>query len=444
MLLFGFMASMLLLGMLLRAKIKFFQVFLIPSCFLGGIVGLVLISMKVVNASTSLLETFAYHLFNISCISIGLTASEEQTNQTVEGNPIKGPLWMAIVSGVTMSLQGIVGGGFVLLFNEFGSGLYSTFGFLAPLGFTQGPGQALSIGKVWEEFGFQHAATIGLTFATLGFVFAFFFGVPLVNYGIRKGYSTNSPSGLSRDVMTGVIGKDGKKESAGELTIHSGNADTLAFHAALIGLVYLVTYLFVWIIGHLFSPDVAKSLWGFFFFLGIVFALLLKTLVGKIGLGYMLNPGVQRRITGWSVDFLIIATIMAIQAVIVWDYFIPILVISLTCGILTLLIVVYLGRRIWSYNLERTVGIFGLTTGNAATGLLLVRIADPEFRTPVALELVVQALFAVPFVLSCMILMHAPIWWKWSIENVIMMYGGVLLLSLALLKILKLWSVRKF
>ncbi len=64
-LLFGFMAIMLLVGMFLRASLNFFQKYLIPSCFIGGILGLILISTGAVHASTSLLETFAYHLFII-------------------------------------------------------------------------------------------------------------------------------------------------------------------------------------------------------------------------------------------------------------------------------------------------------------------------------------------------------------------------------------------
>ncbi len=444
-LLFGFMAAMLVAGMILRARIKLFQQFLIPSCFLGGLIGLVLISTGLVKASTSLLENYAYHLFNISFISLGLTAPEKEGGRVTEKNPVKGPVWMALVSGVTMSMQGIVGGLFILFFNAVGwFNLFPTFGFFAPLGFTQGPGQALSIGKVWEGFGFHHAATIGLTFASIGFAFAFFVGVPLVNWGIRKGFATQAPKSLSKDILQGVMGKESEKESAGDLTIHSGNADTLAFHTALIGIVYIITYLLVQGMELLVPADVAKSLWAFFFFFGILVALPIRILVVKAGFGHILSSGVQRRITGWSVDFLIISTIMAIQAVIVWQYIVPIFSIALVCGVLTIFLVMFLGRRIWSYNLERTIGIYGLTTGNASSGLLLLRIADPEFRTPVALELGLQAVFASPIVLSYMILIHAPIWWNWSVELVIAIFAGAFILSFFLLWIFRLLGPRKF
>jgi len=447
-LVFGFMAIMLLVGMVLRAKIKFFQKFLIPSCFLGGTLGLILISTGLVEASTNLLESYAYHLFIISFISLGLTATLKKSSThdvPSDRNPVKGSLWMAFVSGVAMAMQAVIGTLFVFLFNAFGSDLHPTFGFLSPLGFTQGPGQALSVGKVWEGFGFAHAATLGLSFAVFGFAFSFFVGVPLVNWGIRKGYSALVPKSISKEILTGVIDKDTTvKESAGSLTTHSGNADTLAFHAALVGLVYVLTYLLIKAIGVFISEGVAQSLWAFFFFFGVVIALLVKYIVGKIGLGYLLDPGVQRRITGWSIDFLIIATIMAIQLVIVWEYIVPIVVISLVSGIATTLVVFYIGRRTWSYSLERTVGIYGITTGNVSTGLLLLRIADPEFETPVALELGMQALFAAPFVLSYMILMHAPFWWNWSIGLLLAIYAGAMILSLILLKLFKMFGERKF
>ncbi|MGM0651973.1 MAG: sodium/glutamate symporter [Bacillota bacterium] len=443
-LVFGFMAIMLLLGMLLRSTIKFFQTFLIPSCFIGGIAGLVLVSTGLVGVSTDLLETFAYHLFIISFISLGLTTNFKKDSQFSVISPVRGSLWMGFVSGVVMAMQAIIGALFVFLFNTTGFELHPTFGFLSPLGFTQGPGQALSIGRVWQEFGFENAATLGLSFAVFGFAFAFFVGVPLVNWGIRKGYSAEAPKELPRDFLTGITQKDAEKKTAGALTTHSGSTDVLAFHVALVGLVYVLTYLLVLAINHFTSVDAAQSMWGFFFFFGILVAIFLKFLITRLGLDYLLDPGIQRRITGWSVDFLIIATVMAIQVVVVWDYILPIVVISMFSGVLTTIVVISLGRRTWAYSLERTAGIYGITTGNASTGLLLLRISDPEFKTPVGIELGVQAIFSAPFVLSYMMLMHAPFWWGWSIELVTLIYAGLMILSLILLKLFKFLGPRKF
>ncbi len=132
-----------------------------------------------------------------------------------------------------------------MLFSLFGMHLFPTFGFLVPLGFNGGPGQALSFGRIWETVGFSHAATIGLGFAGVGYFFAFFVGVPLVNHWIRKGPMAQRAGSLPHDFVVGITAQGQKRESAGTLTIHSGNADTLAFQAALVGFIYVLTYLLV-------------------------------------------------------------------------------------------------------------------------------------------------------------------------------------------------------
>ena len=76
-LLFGFLSIMLLIGVLLRARVSFFQRFLFPSCLMGGLVGMILVNSGLIPVSASNFETFAYHFFNISFISIGLTRDHE-------------------------------------------------------------------------------------------------------------------------------------------------------------------------------------------------------------------------------------------------------------------------------------------------------------------------------------------------------------------------------
>ncbi|MEA3223820.1 MAG: hypothetical protein U9P49_11745 [Thermodesulfobacteriota bacterium] len=441
---FGYLAIFLLAGVFLRARLKFFQHFLIPSCLIGGILGLILISTDVIHLPTSLLETLAYHFFNISFISVGLTYTGGEKKTAGGGKDlVKGPLWMALIEGVTISTQAIIGGLFVILLGIFGLKLFPTFGFLAPLGFTEGPGQALSIGKVWEGFGFAHAATIGLTFAAIGFLFAFFVGVPIVNHGIRKGRATQTPRGLSQDFLAGIIPKDQEKEPAGKLTMHSGNIDTLAFHVALVGLVYILTYALVAGMGRIMSPEIAKMLWGFFFFFGMVIALIVRWFMGKIGIVHLIDPGLQRRITGWAVDFLIVSTVTAVQMVVVWEYILPISLIAITNGIITTLVVVYFGDRIWSYNLERTVAIYGTVTGTVSSGLLLLRIADPEFKTTVAVELGLMLIFIAPIILGSMLLVSAPVLWGWSLGLTLAIFFGILVLSLILMKAFRLWGPRR-
>ena len=40
---------------------------------------------------------------------------------------------------------------------------------------------------------------------------------------------------------------------------------------------------------------------------------------------------------------------------------------ALACGIATTLLTVYLGKRLWAYNLERMVAIYGVVTGTVSS-----------------------------------------------------------------------------
>jgi ESS family glutamate:Na+ symporter len=435
MLVFAFLSALLLAGVGLRARVGFFQHFLVPSCLIGGLMGLVLMHSGLLNLETTTVEAVAYHFFNISFISVGLTRNDNGNDQAGKSGMLKGPAWMALMQGLTFPMQAALGGVLVILLGWFGVGLFPTFGFLVPLGFNEGPGQALSIGKVWEGAGFADAATIGLTFAAVGYFCAFFIGVPLVNRGIRMGRATFGPRQLPRDFLTGIL--NGKAtESAGRLTLHSGNAETLAFQAALVGGVYGLTTLAVVAIGWFLPADVSRMLWGFFFFFGLGMALMVKWVMTRLNIDRLADAGMQRRITGFSVDYLIVATVAAIQLNIVWDYWLPISMMALVNGVLTTLLVVYFGRRLPAYSLERTAAIFGVVTGTVSCGLLLLRIVDPDFKTPVAYEIAVMNVFALPVVGGCTVLVNGPLWWHWPLWAAILVFAGIAAAALMLMKLL--------
>ena len=436
MLVFAFLSAMLLVGVALRARVGCLQKFLFPSCLIGGVVGLACLHSGMLNIDIPTVEAMAYHFFNISFISVGLTPDEKLPGSDRRGQKLRGAGWMALMQGMTFPLQAVLSGLIVILLGLAGRELFPTFGFLVPLGFNEGPGQALSIGKVWESLGFAHAATIGLTFAAAGYFCSFFVGVPLVNRGIRRGQTACGPQQLPRDFITGILPRQATNASAGRLTLHSGNAETLAFQIALVGIAYGITYGLVRFLGGLMPPDAAAILWGFFFFFGLGVALMIKTGMQRLGVDHLVDGGIQRRITGWSVDYLIVATVAAIQLKIVWQYWMPISVIALANGILTTLLVVWCGRRLDAFALERTVAIYGTVTGTVSCGLLLLRITDPDFRTPVAMEIALMNVMVLPIVGGCTLLVNAPLWWGWSLGLTITVFAAIFGVSLSLLCLL--------
>ena len=444
MLIISSLAVFLLLGVILRSTIPFFQKFLIPSCLIGGFIVMILRNLQILDISHTTLETLVYHLFNLSFISVGLTPSIRLSVGKKRKSRIDGALGMGLIQGVVFPLQAIIGGTLTMLFISLGSDVFPTFGFFAPLGFVEGPGQALSMGQTWEQIAatiYTNATTVGITFAAIGFFFSFFVGVPLVNWGIRKGLSKETPKILPSDFIRGIISKDHKKIPAGYETTHSANIDALSFHFSLVGLTYLITYGFVYLLTDFLPTDIAKMVWGFFFFFGIVFALLVRGVMAKLDIGFLIDREIQKRITGWSVDFLLVATISAIEIAIVWKFLLPMSIISIVVGTISLFVIVYLGKRIWrEFAFERTVGIYGTCTGTVPSGLLLVRILDPDFQTPAAIDLGLTSIFAAPFILGGMLLVNAPVLWDWSVEQTLLVFVVMMVIALLLMKIFRLWG----
>ena len=82
MLIFGSLSILLLLGLLLRAKIKFFQNFFVPACIIAGVLGLIFreigVFLNLIPEGVLILETTVYHIFNITFISLGLTSRDKK------------------------------------------------------------------------------------------------------------------------------------------------------------------------------------------------------------------------------------------------------------------------------------------------------------------------------------------------------------------------------
>ena len=185
-------------------------------------------------------------------------------------------------------------------------------------------------------------------------------------------------------------------------------------------------------------------LWGFFFFFGLGISILVRKMMDLLQVGYLIDSGLQKRITGWSVDYLIVATIPAIQIAVVWQFVLPISFIALVNGLLTTLLILFLGRRLLSENLERMVAIFGVVTGTVSCGLLLLRIVDPEFKTSVAIELAMMNIFVLPILFPCLLLVNAPVLWGWSFELTLLTFAGIAIISFILMKVLKLIDTPQF
>lgn len=410
----GIISCSLLLAALIRARVRFFQRFLIPAPILGGIFMMLFYNYVAPKwgLSNQYLGELVYHLLNISFISMLLRVTGKQKDG-LKAKRMLGENTTAVMSQYGLQcFFGLLAT--ALLIAVYDKDLFPAIGFTLTLGFELGPGQAYSIGMVWENMGFTGGSSVGLTMAAIGFLVGSFGGVILVNQGIKRGWiGKEYLSKISKkSVRTGFFSRIESERPIGSYLSTDGESlDTLTYHVALTMATYLISWGFLsglTALLHLIGPmgdDLAESLWGINFIFSAFSALAVKMVLKAFKVETTIDNGTCNRISGLAVDLTVSSSLGAISLVAVQGYWLPILVlvvigIGLTCFLLPW----YCSRLYDDHAFSRTLVIYGTATGTLPTGLALLRMVDPEFETPVATDYLYSVgivfVLAIPIILS--------------------------------------------
>ncbi|KAF1076344.1 sodium/glutamate symporter [Halodesulfovibrio sp. MK-HDV] len=406
----GVIGAMLLVGIFIRANIKIFQQYLVPAAILGGIAGFILVNSGMGDLSSESFLPFTMHAFNISFMSLCLTTSTSSKSSRKEY--LRGSMWMTLIWTASFALQAAAGAAAIWGYNLFSPNfLDPAYGFLVTHGFTQGPGQGLAIGGMWENnFGLADTRVLGLIYANIGFIVAFIMGVPVARWVVGKNFNTNKKAKITEEFLRGIY-TDKKKHAIGHETTHPSNIDTLAVHVAILGVAYFITYHWLsWAVPNLKDvPGIGTMCsWGFFFLHGLVVCLIIRFIMTKLGCVHLLDSGVQKHITSLSVDVMLVASFMSVKLSILTAYIVPILLVCIAATTVTFILIWTCGRKLKHLGPERMITQFGCCCGATANGLLLLRIVDPDYSTSVSMEL---AFFNVAIVVATfpMLCLLAPI-----------------------------------
>ncbi len=407
----GILSAALLLGSYIRSKVKFFQKYLIPNALTAGFILLIFYNFIAPRFAleTVTLGVLVYHLLNLSFIAMTLRKSPK-ASQAMRKRIF--PTAIGVLS--QYAIQCVVGLLVtILLINTVMPDLFPAIGFCLPLGFVLGPGQAFTIGSGWEALGFEGAGSVGLTFAAIGFLWGCFGGIFLINLGLkRKWISEEEVQKIrNKDTSNGIFRRGVKRPTAGYMSTEPEAIDSMTFNAAFVFAVYLLSYGLLHLITFLLSfigplgTELATNLWGINFIFSALTALLVKALLNKTKLQYVIDNGTMTRISGISIDIMVTASIAAISLVVVAHYWLPILILTSFGGLTAYFTLPWICSRMFvDHQFHRSLIIFGASTGTMPTGLALLRVIDPEFETPVASDYMYSSgltfLFAIPLILS--------------------------------------------
>ena len=408
---FAVLLISLLAANALKKAIPALEASLIPTSVLAGIL-LLIFSMvydqffdvrffdsKIYNGSGyDYMEMITYHTLALGFIAGSL--------KTTGGKLSKKRATEIFNTGVTTVstylVQAVVGMGITMIAALILPGFFQAAGLLLPFGFGQGTGQAMNYGNIYEtQFGFAGGKSFGLTVAALGFLSASIGGVIHLNVLRKRGYIK------TKKTEEGII-SESEIQSLDEIPMQE-SIDKFTIQVALIVLSYLVAYVLMWILGNLI-PGMKAVIYGFNFLLGVLAATLVKATLNflkKKGIAKReyTNNFLLTRASNFFYDIMVVAGIAAIRLDLIDNYW----GILLILGVVGLVITYAYNRVVVNvlfkeYREEQFLAMYGMLTGTASTGIILLREVDGDFKSPVSDNLVYQNFPAIAFGFPIMLL----------------------------------------
>ena len=386
----------LLAGNSLKRKIPFLKNSLMPASVIGGtiliivaaiykgITGNVMFDTTLFNNSgTAYLEMITYHT-----LALGFIASTLKiTNSHLNKQRTKEIVNTGITTVATYLIQGIFGLAVTMIAALIVKDFFAAAGMILPFGFGQGTGQAMNYGNIYEmDYGFMGGKSFGLTIAAIGFLSASFGGVIHLNIMKKQGK-------IKIDKSLDALNKE-EVEGNNEVPMQE-SLDKISIQIAFIFVSYALAYLFMHILG-LIIPGMKSTIYGFNFLLGVLCATLVKFAIRwlrkkKFMNREYINNFLLTRLSNFFFDIMIVAGIAAIRLDILEKYW----GIALIIGAVGLVVTYAYNRLVAKllfkdYVEEQFLAMYGMLTGTASTGIILLREVDGNFKTPAADNLVYQ------------------------------------------------------
>ncbi|WP_410208470.1 sodium/glutamate symporter [Fusobacterium sp.] len=390
--LFCYLSFLLIIGTIIRAKVRFFQNLFIPASVIGGIAGLIIGPeilghfINIIPASWNKEIAMLPGLLIIPVITsvpLGMDfgIKKEQKN-------IKNIITTTFILFIVTFLQ--LGVGYLVNFictRFMGIDLYRTFGAELNTGFAGGHGTAGMIGRALQDMNLSYwdtAQGIATTTATFGLVGGIVIGVFLINKACRKGETAllKNPADIPQDLKCGFIKNKKHQPSIGNETMTPSSIDTLAFHIALIFSVSGLSYILVGTFKKYHIPVLSSfSVWAF----GMIVMIFVWSYMKKLKLQWVVDKKIKGKISSLFTEFAVVSAVASLPLKAVFIYIVPILIMTALGFVTTWYCIITFCKKYFkdNYPFERAISMMGTSFGVFFTGILLLRICDPEFKLPV-------------------------------------------------------------
>ncbi|WP_372806254.1 sodium/glutamate symporter [Pontiella sp.] len=417
MLSFGCLCVLLGLGYWLRRKLVVLQKLYLPASVIAGLLGLaVLLVLDVPDEMTAGWNTLPGQLINIvfACLFLGAAL------------PPVAKVWKScgrqLAYGQVVAWgQYAVGCGLVLLLLGPLFHLPDVFAGIMPVGFEGGHGTAGGMGPTFDDLGFPEMKDYALAAATGGILGAIIVGMGLVNWAVRKGYvEKKAKPGVDIEDFSGIIPFE-HRPHAGKISVSSDVIGSLSLHLVFVGAAILLGWLMqqgLLLLGAGLPGKGADIFKSFPLFpLCMLGGVIVQWLADRFDPHDHMDEGLMLRIQNCALDFLVVAAIATIRIDVIAKGWLPLVILILAgIGWNVLMLTVFARRAFKDAWFERGIAEMGQSMGVTATGLLLLRVVDPDYETDAAEAFAAKQLLHEPF-------MGGGLWTGAAIP-LLALYGG--------------------
>ena len=286
-------------------------------------------------------------------------------------------------------------------------GINPIAGALIEIGFEGGHGTAGGMADTLTDLGFAEGGDLALGLATVGIVTGIVFGTVLAHWGRQKGYIQSEP--------TPVEGGDAQFQETAPTETSSILAkrsrlmrnfliDPLSLNFGFTGLAIAIG----WVILEILTL-IEQATWGRndleligavpLFPMALIGGIIIQVIMKQLDLDVLIIRRLQERIAGVALDLLVVTALASINLAVLGANIGVFLTLSIVGIAWNVLAFVYLAPRILPvYWFERGIGDMGQSMGVTATGILLIRMVDPENKTGAFESFAYKQLFFEPIV----------------------------------------------
>ena len=394
------LSVLLLVGTFLRAKVKLFQNLYLPASVIGGFIGMIIspeifgrfsnysISEEWIKTYSLLPGILSVPIF--AAIPLGMFLNENKNIKSMY--PSKVLICFGLFQCASMS-QSAIGYATNMFFSKINPQLnmYRTFGYELSAGFAGGHGLAAATGKLLEGFGipqWEIAQGVALTTATVGLIGGIVFGIIFINLAVRKNKTKiikRINDNADKSMEVGYNNDINKQNSLGRETFLSSSIETITFHLAIIFTVCGIAYI---VLNFVKKMNIAGlnvlPVWTY----SMIIMFALNFIIKKLNLVWMVDAKVKAKIMGTLSDFAIVSAMTSLPIKAIINYIAPITVMCILGFIITYLLVFPLNSFFFKedYSFERAIISWGTLTGVLITGMTLLKICDPEYKSPALSE----------------------------------------------------------